>query len=157
MAETGGLEESKNHSVRTLAAFLGATAIGLLSFTHDVYSDRNNPSGAVHKGTDDTVNSFLFLGFLFALSVAALRRPHENTRIADFVLTLSFATITLGTFIFVWRNMSKPVSISFSVGFAFLALAYATCIDSCVDQDRGNPLDAMRRWIEQYRGLERPQ
>lgn len=131
-------DSDTNLTISTKAAFLGATAIGLLSFAHDVYADRGHTSGALHNTTDDIVNSLLFLGFLFALSVAALRRPHENTRIADLVLSLSFIAITLGTVIFVWGNMPKPVSISFSVGFALLAVGYATCVDSCVDQDEGS-------------------
>ncbi|KAH9487423.1 hypothetical protein JR316_0001498 [Psilocybe cubensis] len=140
------------------AAFLGATAIGLLSYARDVYAERDaGGNGALHSKTDDIVNSLFFLGFLFALSVAALRRPQENTGIADFILSLSFVTITFGTVIFIWGNMPKPVSISFSVGFALLAVGYATCVDSDPDQEGGNPLKSARRWLQRYRGLTKPQ
>jgi lipopolysaccharide export LptBFGC system permease protein LptF len=62
--------------------------------------------------------------------VAAFRRPGENTRIADIILTLSFYVLLVGTMVFTWANMRKFVAIVLTVVIAFLAMAYLIVKDS---------------------------
>ncbi|KAF8799157.1 hypothetical protein BYT27DRAFT_7343084 [Phlegmacium glaucopus] len=127
MPDDNNSEGSRNDSIRTLAIFFAATAVGLLSFVEAVYTKREGSStGGV---SDDITHLFLLLSMLFSLSVAALRRPRGNVQIADFVLRLSFLTLLIGTLVFVWFNLRRVVSICFTVAFVLLALAYLIWTD----------------------------
>ena len=75
--------------------------------------------------TSDAVADLCFLvGFLTSLSVAAFRRPGQNTRIADTILTFSFYTLLVGTMVFTWANMRKFVAIALTMVVVLLAMAY---------------------------------
>ncbi|KAF8159309.1 hypothetical protein B0H34DRAFT_796576 [Crassisporium funariophilum] len=147
-------ESSRNDSIRTLAVFFAATAIGLLSFTHDIYSNRESSSGAAKRlVSDDVTDAWLLLAMLFALSVAALRRPGGNTRISDFVLTLAFYALLIGTMVFVWANWRKAVAIIFTTVLGMLAVAYVSVIDPSPSQDEDDWRNRIGRYFEKYRGL----
>lgn len=135
------LKSSGNDIERVLsfikAIFFAATAVGLLSFVEAVFANRGGSTSSKDRVYDDVVVTCLLLSMLFSLSVAALRRPHGNTHVADFILKLSFLTLLTGAMVFTWANQRTIASIVFTVSFVLLVIAYWTWTDPNPNGEEG--------------------
>jgi len=88
--------------------------------------------------------------------VAALRRPGENTRIADSILNLSFFALVIGTIAFVWANLPKAVAVCLTVSVGLLLVAYTILTDPNPDRDGDRFRDKIAGHWAKYRGLAQP-
>ncbi|PPQ91211.1 hypothetical protein CVT25_001227 [Psilocybe cyanescens] len=129
------IESSTNNAIRTLAIFFAGTAVGMLSFVEAVFTKREGSPSSEGGVSDDVVVTCLLLSTLFSLSVAALRQPQRNTRVADFALRLSFLTLLAGMMVFTWENQRTITSVVFTVSFILLVIAYSTWTDPSPNSD----------------------
>src|ERR1700761_7957773 len=81
------------------------------------------------------MNSLYLLALIFTLTVGTLRHPKENTCMSDAILNLSFLALVIGTLIFVWAEMNRPVSITLTIGVGMLTVMYMVCTDPNPDSN----------------------
>ncbi|TFK37465.1 hypothetical protein BDQ12DRAFT_667087 [Crucibulum laeve] len=113
---------SRYSSVAMMSVFLSSLCAALLSYAHDTYADRN---GTIeHKTTDDVTTALWFISLFYAVIAALLGRKGVTDKLANIIMDMSFCSLVIGGFVFIWAEKPLGVAIPFTIAIGIVLILY---------------------------------